>query len=218
MINTNLLVPLFSFSFFILLFLNKYFSFLLQIMWVNDYLSHHMFPTSLQLNASDNLGLGQRTLERPPMLQQINGQINVGGASGSHFAANPIAGPVGLGNFSAASLMAPPPPPPVYYNIYGGPSFAAYPGFSAAMNMNQSINIPSFEGPLAGQYDIGSSSNNSNINNNNNYLYTDGNGLLMQRAMENDVSSAKPVRRCWNVKCNTTDTPMWRRGPFGPKV
>lgn len=29
-------------------------------------------------------------------------------------------------------------------------------------------------------------------------------------------NSSIPIRRCAN--CHTTDTPMWRRGPGGPKV
>ncbi|GKV12583.1 hypothetical protein SLEP1_g23708 [Rubroshorea leprosula] len=27
-----------------------------------------------------------------------------------------------------------------------------------------------------------------------------------------------PYRRCTNYNCDTDDTPMWRRGPLGPKV
>lgn len=27
-----------------------------------------------------------------------------------------------------------------------------------------------------------------------------------------------PYKRCTNYNCNTNDTPMWRRGPLGPKV
>lgn len=27
-----------------------------------------------------------------------------------------------------------------------------------------------------------------------------------------------PFKRCTNYNCNTNDTPMWRRGPLGPKV
>lgn len=36
------------------------------------------------------------------------------------------------------------------------------------------------------------------------------------QAMQLLNSSSTPVRRCAN--CHTTDTPMWRRGPGGPKV
>ncbi|PPR93694.1 hypothetical protein GOBAR_AA26963 [Gossypium barbadense] len=27
-----------------------------------------------------------------------------------------------------------------------------------------------------------------------------------------------PNKRCTNYNCNTNDTPMWRKGPLGPKV
>lgn len=31
-------------------------------------------------------------------------------------------------------------------------------------------------------------------------------------------SFVEPNKRCTNNNCNTTDTPMWRKGPLGPKV
>ncbi|XP_021595107.1 uncharacterized protein LOC110601984 [Manihot esculenta] len=31
-------------------------------------------------------------------------------------------------------------------------------------------------------------------------------------------SFVEPNKRCTNNNCNTTDTPMWRKGPLGPKI
>ncbi|XP_022728763.1 GATA transcription factor 29-like [Durio zibethinus] len=89
------------------------------------------------------------------------------------------------------------PPPPPHHHQLPAPSLVP-------SNIYTLIDVPPRRAANQHQLELGSSSGSSS-------------GKQRQRRQRGGNYN-DPNKRCTNYNCNTNDTPMWRKGPLGPKT
>ncbi|PKI56129.1 hypothetical protein CRG98_023483 [Punica granatum] len=196
----------------------------------------YQLPNFTALNCPDQMNVApcnsglmrDKSLEAgAPFFPQRTGERNIGGRPReSHLfpRPNPAGHGGGLANFPATSTISSPSPPPssAGYNYnYQNPSYARFPASPAApMNGNNGFPMSTARKYLEEVMvdSSGAPPGNSIANNNTSYMYNGRNSSMPRRGLGSNAPVQNPIKRCSNYNCNTTDTPMWRRGPFGPKT